>query len=205
MANTIDCVEEHSEYIFHHLMRIPLNGTHAARCVDIDPFTDRIYVLMANNYGYGRSLLIYSKFGEFLRSFSPKEMPMGPINGMAVHKNNVYIVSGESIFLHLKVADSIIHIHRDSKKGCGIGEFMGPMQLDISNDGDLFVADCGNNRVQILDSNFQYKRHISHHSMVNPCYLKLTSDKVYVIDLPNPPTYRINIFTHMGDKYVLSF
>ena len=78
---------------------------------------------------------------------------------------------------------------------------MEPRQLDISNEGDLFVADFGNNRVQILDCNLQYKRHISHHSMLKPCDIKLTPDEVYVLgDSPEQSTYCIHIFTHMGEK-----
>ena len=75
---------------------------------------------------------------------------------------------------------------------------MGPRQLDISNKGDLFVADFGNNRIQILDDNLQYKRHISHHSMLKPCNIKLTpADEVYVLGFDFDS---IHVFTHMGKK-----
>ena len=84
---------------------------------------------------------------------------------MAIRKNNVYVALGSSCILHFEVTDSMSLIASKNDEGFGIGEFMGPRQLDVSNKGDLFVADFGNNRVQILDGNLQYKRHISHHSM----------------------------------------
>ena len=43
-----------------------------------------------------------------------------------------------------------------------IGKFMRSIQLDVSNEGDLYVADFGNNCIQILDGHLRYKRHISH-------------------------------------------
>ena len=120
---------------------------------------------------------------------------------MAIYKNNAYIVSGLSYFLHFKVGHSISLIGSKDDEGSGIGEFMGPRQLDISNEGGLFVADYGNNRVQILNGNFQYKRHISHHSMLKPFDVKLTPDEVYVLgESPEQSTHCIHIFTLMGEK-----
>ena len=91
----------------------------------------------------------------------------------------------------------------DSKdsEGSGLGEFKEARQLDISNKGDLFITDFGNNRVQILDSNLQYKRHISHHSMLKPCDVKLTPDEGYVLgDSLEQSSNCMHIFTHMGEK-----
>ena len=42
------------------------------------------------------------------------------------------------------------------KKGRGPGEFMGPHGLAIDSQGRLFVADRGNNRLQILDQNGKF-------------------------------------------------
>ena len=120
---------------------------------------------------------------------------------MAMHRNHAYIVSELSCFHHFEVTYFVSLIDSKDAKGSGIGEFMGPRQLDISNEGDLFVADFGNDRVQILDGNLQYKRHISHHSMLKPCDVKLTPDEVYVLGVsPEQCTYCIHIFTHMGEK-----
>ena len=53
---------------------------------------------------------------------------------------------------------------------------MEPRQLDISDEGDMFIAYFGNNLVQILDGNLEHKSHISHHSMLKPRDVKLTPD-----------------------------
>ena len=63
------------------------------------------------------------------------------------------------------------------------------------------MTDCCNNRVQILDGNLKYKRHISYHSMVKPCDVKLTPDEVYVLgDSQEQSTHCFQIFTFMGEK-----
>ena len=204
MVSLMDSKAEDPEYHFSYSKCIEIydaqiNIFFVARCVAIDPFTDQIYVILATGLDGKETLLIYSQSGELLRSFSHEKLKH--IYGMAIHKNNVYIVSGLSSFLHFKVADSMSLIRSKNDGGSGIGEFIEPRQLDISNEGDLFVADFINNRVQILDGNFQYKRHISHHSMLKPCDVKLTSDEVYVLGYsPELSTYCIHIFTHMGEK-----
>ena len=170
-------------------------------CVAIDAFNNQIYALLDNpDRGYFR-VFVYSHSGEYLYLFIHDKQES--INGMAIHKNNLYIVSGQCHFLHLKVKVKKIAslISGKNDKGSGIGEFMVPRQLDISKEGDLFVTDFGNNRVQILDGNLQYKRHISHHSMLKPCDVKLTPDEVYVLGAnPLHRTNCIHIFTHMGEK-----
>ena len=204
MASLIDSIAEDPEYLFNHSKCIEIydaqiNLLYGARCVAIDPLTDQIYVISVNEVVGKETLLICSQSGELLRSFSHEKMKH--THGMAIHKNNVYIISWQSSFLHFKVADSMSLIRSKNDRGSGIGEFMGPRQLDISKEGDLFVADFANNRVQILDGNLQYKRHISHHSMLKPCDVKLTPDEVYVLgDSPEQSTHCIYIFTHMGEK-----
>ena len=211
MASSIASVEN-PEYPFDHLISIKLMDSNSVdhiwlpwsklepHCLAIDPFTRKICVLMVNDSLKYGEMLVYSQSGEFLRLFFLEKVK-STTHSMAVHRNNVYIVSGLYCFLHFKFADSISLISSKNDIGSGIGEFMGPRQLDISKEGDLFVADFGNNRVQILDGNLQYKRHISHHSMLRPCDVKLIPDEIYVLgDSPEQSTHCIHIFTHMGEK-----
>ena len=205
MASNTNSVEGHSEYLFNYLITIDLNEE-GSRYLEkflylaIDQFTDHIYILIINEEPGSGNLSVFSQSGKWLRSFI-NEKTESTYYGMAIHRNSIYLVLGLSCFQHFKVSDSISLIGSKNDKGSGIGEFMEPKQLDISNEGDLFVADFGNNRVQILDCNLQYKRHISHHSMLKPCDIKLTPDEVYVLgDSPEQSTHYIHVFTHMGDK-----
>ena len=203
MANIIQSAEEHPENLFDHLLSTEITvKTRLAeepRCLAIHPFTDQIYVLMVNDdYRYW-DVLIYSQSGEFLEWFSHASIES--IHGMAIHKNDVYLLSRLSCFHHFILEDYISLVNIKNDKGTGSGEFMEARQLDISNEGNLFVADFGNNRVQILDRKLQYKRHISHHSMVKPSHVKLSLDEVYVLgDSPEQSTHCIHTFTHMGEK-----
>ena len=204
MASIIDSGEEHPEYPFDHVISIKLrdllvtwNYRHAGY-VAIDSFTDQIYVLLVNSIGLG-SLLICTQSGELQRTFSYKKME--DTHCMAIHKNNVYVALGSSCILHFEVTDSMSLIGSKNDGGSRIGEFVDLRHFDVSNEGDLFVADFGNNRMQILDGNLQYKRHISHHSMLRPCDVKLRPDEVYVFgDSPEESTHCIHIFTRMGEK-----
>ena len=205
-------VQEQPEYLFDHLIRfnVDLRGSSFYK-----PRYVRSYrsICQPNLYTINRQFL-HTRLWRVLRGVesinllsvwrvsktlqSPSNMHC--FQGMAIHNSNIYILSEESKFYHFKAADSISLIHSMNDKGSGIGEFMEPRQLDISNEGDLYVADFGNDRVQILDVNLQYKRHISHHSMLKPCDVKLTPDEVYVFgDFPEQSTYCIHIFTHMGE------
>ena len=208
MAGIIDSVGEHPEYLFDHLIITELAELMKTyfpkepRCVAIDQFTDKIYVLMVNDDFRSWDVLFCSpdsQPGEQLGWFSYADI--GHICGMAIHKKDLYLVSGECCLHHFRLTDFISLIGSKNNSGSGIGEFMGPRQLDISNEGDLYIADFGNNRVQILNRNLKCKRHISHHSMLKPRDVKLTPDEVYVLgDSPEQSTQCIHIFTHMGEK-----
>ena len=54
MASIIDSVEEHPDYLFDHLISLDPNddienSSGYLDCVAIDPFTDKIYVLILNS------------------------------------------------------------------------------------------------------------------------------------------------------------
>ena len=136
-----------------------------------------------------------------MRPFYHDDIVLTSDSSMAIHKCNVYIITWQTYFQHFKIGDSIGLICCKDDKGFCAREYSGSREFDISKEGDLFVTDCRNNRVQILDGNLKYKRHISHHSMLKPCDVKLTPDEVYVLgDNQEQSTYCIYIFTHMGEK-----
>ena len=58
------------------------------------------------------------------------------------------------------------------------------------------VTDYENNRIKVLDGNLRYQRHISHHSIICPCDVKVTSDEVFVLCQTSP---RLKVFSYTGD------
>ena len=174
--------------------------------VAIDRFTNQILLIVVDDFDVCGGVLIYSESGEFLRPFYHDDIVLTSDSSMAIHKDNVYIITWQTYFQHFKIADSISLICSKDDKSFGAREYSGSREFDISKEGDLFVTDCRNNRVQILDGNLKYKRHISHHSMLKPCDVKLTSDEVYVLgDSPEQSTNCFHIFTLMGEKIQSTF
>ena len=82
-------------------------------------------------------------------------------------------------------------------KGSGDGKFDYPRQLTVSANGDVFVADCFNHRVQILDESLHFQRSIKHDSMRYPFDVKLTNNEVFVLTDSSPC---IIMFSHAGEK-----
>ena len=114
MASIVDSVEGHPEYAFDHKICIQLPDlmtvcSEVPRCVAIDSFTDHIYALFVNNKYGSWDVRIYSQSGDFLRSFSYSYWRSVSINGMAIYKNNVYLVLAQGCLHHFIVTDSIRH------------------------------------------------------------------------------------------------
>ena len=82
-------------------------------------------------------------------------------------------------------------------KGSGDGKFDYPRQLTVSANGDVFVADYDNHRVQILDESLHFQRSIKHDSMRFPRDVKLTNNEVFVLTESSPC---VIVFSHAGEK-----
>ena len=80
----------------------------------------------------------------------------------------------------------------------GMGQFYSPLGLTVSTNGDMFVADCSNHRIQILDDSLHFQREITHRTMEHPRDVKVTPDEVYVLCAVSPC---ILVFSHAGEKY----
>ena len=117
--------------------------------------------------------------------------------GIAIHRDSVYVADiVEHSLFHFKVKTHFRLVAWVGDRGSGIGQFDQPRQLTVSTNGDIFVTDRNNSRVQILNSKLHYQRHISHHSMRYPCDVKLTPDEVYILCETSP---YVEVFSYTGD------
>ena len=148
--------------------------------IAIDQNTGNVYVTQEIGFveNSGR-ISIFSQSGEFLDSFGQKYMNVP--RGIAIHGNYVYVSD-------------------DTHKGQGTedGMFNYPGQICVSMNGDVYVTDWLNNRIQILDSSLHFLRKISHQSLSSPYDIKLTEDEVYVLSTADNPC--IHVFSHDGEK-----
>ena len=182
---------------FGHLVAVAERGSSlekliSPRGVAIDSCTNQIYVVDC----YAR-ISIFSDNGEFLNTFSHEnlESPWG----IAIHRGIIYVTDPrkQSVF-YFKLSEDLCLVASQVKRGSGIRQFNGPRGLTVSANGDVFVADCFNNRVQILDIDLQYQRQLSHYSMTQPYDVRLTSDEVYILSIKDH--FCVHVFSHAGDK-----
>ena len=88
-------------------------------------------------------------------------------------------------------------VTKQGNRGSQIGEFNCPHNLTVSTNGDVYVADCRNNRVQILNSSLQHLRSLTEQLIRLPHDIKLTADEVYVLCKDNPC---VQVFSHAGER-----
>ena len=92
---------------------------------------------------------------------------------------------------------SLSLVTKQGTRGSQIGHFNYPLNLVVSANGNVYVADCRNNRVQILNSSLQHLRTLTEQLIKVPCDIKLTAYVVYVLCKYNPC---VHVFSHAGDK-----
>ena len=209
IPQAVDPAETHINYCFDHLVACVKEGQAPGALwnpngVAIDHNNNQIYVAEGYN-GFRDSfarMSIFSETGEFLNSFSHPDMKYP--HGIAIHRDNVYVTDvREHYVFNFKVEAHFRLVARVGYFGSGIGRFNYPMQLAVSTNGDVFVADSNNHRVQILDGNLHYQRHLSFHSMTQPRDIKLTQDEMYILCSEYHSRYRpsypcINVFSYSG-------
>ena len=156
---------------------------------------NRIFVTEGLSQSHPR-ISIFSQRGEFLASFSHQDM-ITPW-GVAIHGDNLYVSDEEaySIF-HFKTDTNFPLVAKVGTKGSRVGEFNYPRTLAVSNNGDVYVTDYINYRVQIFSSSLLYPRNLTQQRIEYPLDIKLTADEVYVLCYVNPC---LHIFSYAGEK-----
>ena len=162
------------------------------RGVAIDENTGYIYV----TEWVGSRVSVFSETGDFLNTFSHQGMN-GPW-GIALHRGNIYVTALMSdVVFHFKMEQQIRHVATfGNGKGSSNKRLNNPRGLTVSTDGDVFVADCNNDRIKILDQSLRFKRHVTHQFMKNPRDVKLTRDEMYVLCDRSPC---VLVLSHAGE------
>ena len=161
--------------------------------VAVDENTDLIYV--AEGIG-SRRVSIFSETGAFINTFSHEDM-RAPY-GISIHRDSLYVtdIRAHAVF-RFKIEADMRLVAKLGSRGSGMGQFNCPQGLSVSPNGDVFVADYWNHRIQILDNSLHFQRSITHQTMEDPCDIKLTPDEVFVLCAVSPC---ILVFSHAGEK-----
>ena len=139
---------------------------------------------------------VFSERGDFLTCFTHQDMREP--HGLAIHGDYLYVtdIRSHAVF-QFKMEPQFSLVTKQGNRGSQIGEFNYPYNLTVSTNGDVYVADCRNNRVQILNSSLQHLRTLTEQLIVFPHDIKLTADEVYVLCVDNPC---VLVFSHAGER-----
>ena len=166
-----------------------------SNAVAIDRNSNHIYVTEGGILDNFARISIFSEGGEFLTSYTHEHMKIP--NGIAIHTNNMYVSDiGANAVFQFKIESDIRLVAKLGTRGTGNGQFHYPSNLAVSTNGDVYVADCYNNRIQILDSSLHYLRTLTEQPIPHPHDIKLTTDSVYVLCDDSPC---IRVFSYTGD------
>ena len=159
--------------------------------VAVDENTNQIYVADALP-----RVSIFSETGEFITTFIHEDMRQP--YGIAIHRDSLYVTDTEAhAVFHFKIETDMRLVAKLGSEGSDMGQFYYPLGLTVSPNGDVFVADSRNGRIQILDDALHFTSLITHQTMGNPYDVKLTPGEVFVLCRVSPC---IHVFSHAGEK-----
>ena len=98
-------------------------------------------------------IYVYDSSGKKKTTFGSRrkggELQFQTPNGIEISGEVVYVAEWDGHRIH-KLTTGGEYIGVFGKKGSGIGEFYGPMDIKISPDGKVYVADTENHRIQVF-------------------------------------------------------
>ena len=95
-------------------------------------------------------------------------------------------------------------ISRIGKQGEGELEFDIPFGLTINeSNGDIYICDYNNNRIQILTLDFSFKSQFGKDTLQEPLDVKLSKEYIFVLDKSNPFLHLFS-YNHILQKSVIS-
>ena len=184
-----------------------------ANAVAVDS-NNRIFVAEGKASHAHARISVFSERGDFLTCFTPQDMREP--HGLAIHGDYLYVTDTKlhAIFQftmepqfktepQFKMEPQFSLVTKQGNRGFQIGEFNRPYNLAVSTNGDVYVADCGNDRVQILNSSLQHLRTLTEQLIESPRDIKLTADEVYVLCYDNPCVHvggRLRSLISRGNK-----
>ena len=149
--------------------------------IAIEEETNLIYVAEANDSDKGR-ISIFTEAGDYLKSVKLDEMK-SPY-GIAIHRDNIYLTDyKEHCVTHFRKKDEKINfILKFGSRGRNNDQFIYPGQLAVSPEGELYIPDLTNKRIQIFDESLNYLRTLKHEYITHPRDIKIKSDELYILN-----------------------
>ena len=164
-------------------------------CIAIRYKTGNIYIADSNNH----RVQVFSGNGEHLFMFSEK---MKEPAGICIFQNKVFVtqLSGNCINMYELEGKLIKSV---GSKGNGEAQFNRPFGLDVSDiNNNIYVCDLDNHRIQILTEELKYHSMLGVDLLVFPRDVKVTRDRVLVLDCGDPCMFVFNLYHVLTNKLI---
>ena len=147
---------------------------------------------------------VFNCTGKYLFKFGDNEGE-GKMNlplSVAICGDRILISQGNHCILNYQLNGKFIS--KIGKYGNGELEFTCPFGLTIyESNGNIYVSDCNNNRIQILSQDFRFISQFGKNILKYPRDVKLSREYIFVLDQSNPCLHLFN-YNHLLQKSVIS-
>ncbi|KAI6647689.1 PKD domain-containing protein [Oopsacas minuta] len=122
--------------------------------------------------------------------------------GLAICRDRILVTQTNHCILNYQVNGKFRS--RIGKLGKGELEFQYPRGLTFDEaNGEVYICDCHNNRIQILSKELTYKTQFGQDNLKYPLDVKLTKEFIYILDRSIPCLHLYN-YTHIPHKSIIS-
>ena len=166
------------------------NELNLATGLALDEVNQLIYIADRNN----KRIQVVSFEGKFLKRFG-QDILKQPW-GIAVTEDNVFVTDWDlHALLQFRKKDCKL-VRRTGTEGAGEGQLDVPQGLCSDYNGDVYVAECGNNRVSVFSKQLQFMKCLGTQQLKTPFDVKVTPNSLVILDWsPNC----IHFYSRSGD------
>ena len=137
---------------------------------------------------------VFDKDGKYLYKFGDRD-GAGKMNSplcIAFYQNKVFVSqNGAGCFIVYDLNGTFLK--QIGTPGNGEGQLKSPYGITINeSNGNIFVCDNSNTRVQIFSKDFLFKSQFGKGILKSPSDIKLTNEYIYVLSYTNPFLYSFN-------------
>ena len=150
--------------------------------VTVDHNTCNIYV--ADNCN--NCVKVFDNTAKYLLKFGDGkgEGKMSSPRGLLIRGNKVFVSHSDCILVYQLDGKFVSSI---GSKGSGELQFNYPYGLSTDEyNNDIYICDYGNNRIQIISENLQFKSQFGKDTLRYPRDIKLYKDNIFILDQSNP-------------------
>ena len=168
--------------------------------VTVDNKTGNFYIADCSN----NCVKVFDSTGKCLYKFGDNggEGNMYNPRGLGICGDEILITQENHCILNYQLNGKFCS--RIGREGKGELEFNCPLGLTIDeSNGDIYICDCCNNRIQILSEGFFFKSQFGNDTLKHPRDVKLSKGYIFVLDASSPCLHLFSYY-HILQKSVIS-